>query len=296
MTLKQFFQLSGGIALGLIFFRTPFPFFIKYPLIFISVMGGILLAFIPIQGRPFSQWITAFFKAVYSPTEFFWSPTPVSTVPLAPKVEPAPKADLPPTPHDKMESQMFSKFSELFNSVTHHTTPPIAHTPSPIAPPKILEESITSSAPAPILQQTPPSSLVAPMSPPPPPPMTNKQFLEAVGLTPFAGHSSLSGGFASALAMGVFTPTQPNILAGMVTDGHNQILEGAILEIAEKASGLPVRALRSNKLGQFQIATPLTSGEYVITTDKEGYEFDPLVIVTSGVIIQPIEIKAKLVS
>ncbi len=288
MTLKQFFQLAGGIAVGLLFYRSPFPFFIKYPFAFISVLGGILLAFVPLQGRPFSQWIMAFIKAVYSPTEFFWHPDPVAVTapPTAPEVEAQPIKPEVTNPLDQLETQMVSKFTELFNSVTHHSVPPISTPP-------VIERSVPPPSPTPA---------PLPQTPLPEPKMStpfyasNRQFLEAVGLTPAARYTPLTGSEYITNSLSVFTPTQPNILAGIVVDGSGQIIEGAILEIAEKASGLPVRALRSNKLGQFQIATPLPNGEYVITTDKDGFLFDPLVIVTSGQIIQPIEIKAKAVS
>ena len=75
MTLKQFFQLAGGIAVAAVLYRLPLPFFIKWPVMALSVLMGIMLAFVPVSGRPFSQWIMAFIKAIYSPTEFHWSET-----------------------------------------------------------------------------------------------------------------------------------------------------------------------------------------------------------------------------
>ena len=116
----------------------------------------------------------------------------------------------------------------------------------------------------------------------------------AAALTPTIGHSALNVTTPAQPDMsGLFAPTQPNILAGNVVDSTGQIIEGVILEIAEKDSGLPVRALRSNKLGQFQIATPLPGGEYVITCDKEGWLFDQLLINAAGQVIAPIQIRAK---
>src|SRR3989344_7846330 len=107
MTLKQFIQLAGGCVAGLVFYRLPLPFFIKYPLIFFSVLIGILMAFVPIQGRPFTQWVMAFIRAVYSPTEFFWKSTataPMAATPQAPIPTPtftpnvAPKSEVGPPP------------------------------------------------------------------------------------------------------------------------------------------------------------------------------------------------------
>lgn len=87
-------------------------------------------------------------------------------------------------------------------------------------------------------------------------------------------------------------PEQPNILVGMVLDREGRIIERAILEIRD-ASGHPVRALKTNKLGQFRTATPLPNGAYEIETEKEGLRFDIIKIELKGEIVQPIEIRAK---
>ena len=87
-------------------------------------------------------------------------------------------------------------------------------------------------------------------------------------------------------------PTQPNILVGMTLTKDEEIIEGAILEI-RNSKGVPVRALKTNKLGQFRIATPLEKGTYEIETEKEGHQFDIIKFEAKGEVISPIEIKAK---
>lgn len=87
-------------------------------------------------------------------------------------------------------------------------------------------------------------------------------------------------------------PDQPNILSGMVVTPEGLIVENAIIEIRD-SSGLPVRALKTNKLGQFSIATPLRSGTYTLLVEKEGLRFDILKLDAVGSVMQPIEIKAK---
>lgn len=267
MTLKQFFQLAGGGAAGLIFYRSPFPFYIKYPLVFVSVLVGILLAFVPLNGRPFSQWILAFIKAVYSPTQYFWNPTPInvqgSMSNVHSNLEPRTQ-NLEPSYLDKLESQLFSKFSALFQQ-TH---------PTPSNLPARNAFSIVDAGGLP---------------PPPINPVTSTAtFIPAINHSPL-NISTLAQPDLTTL----FAPTQPNILAGNIVDSTGHVLEGVILEIAEKASGMPVRALRSNKLGQFQIATPLPRGEYVLTCEKDGWAFDKLLINATGQIITPIQIRAK---
>jgi len=88
------------------------------------------------------------------------------------------------------------------------------------------------------------------------------------------------------------TPTEPNIVVGMVTDPKGKIIEDAIIEIQD-TEGNPVRALRTNQLGQFKSAAPLVKGDYVLLTEKEGFQFDIIKIKVEDKVIEPIKIKAK---
>jgi len=87
-------------------------------------------------------------------------------------------------------------------------------------------------------------------------------------------------------------PDQPNIIKGQVMDSEGHIIDGAILEIKD-ADGRPVRALRSNKAGHFQIVTSLANGNYTITIEKDGFDFTPIDIEAIGELIQPIAIRAN---
>ncbi|OGJ22473.1 MAG: hypothetical protein A2804_00980 [Candidatus Pacebacteria bacterium RIFCSPHIGHO2_01_FULL_46_10] len=88
------------------------------------------------------------------------------------------------------------------------------------------------------------------------------------------------------------TPTTPNVVVGMVLDKQGKIVENAIIEI-QKADGFPVRALKTNRLGQFFSTSPLKSGEYRITTEKDGFTFDPITLSMNNAILGPLEIRAK---
>lgn len=72
MTLKQFFQLAAGAGIGLLIYGSPLPGFVKWPLIIFFVISGAAFAFLPIQDRPLSVWLMAFFRSVYSPTIYVW--------------------------------------------------------------------------------------------------------------------------------------------------------------------------------------------------------------------------------
>ena len=84
----------------------------------------------------------------------------------------------------------------------------------------------------------------------------------------------------------------PNVLSGLISDATGIPLEGSIITVRDK-SGIPVRALKTNKLGQFLSATPLTSGIYSLEIEHINAHFEPVTINLSGDIMIPLEIKAK---
>lgn len=85
---------------------------------------------------------------------------------------------------------------------------------------------------------------------------------------------------------------KPNVLSGLIADKNGVPLEAAILTVRD-ASGVPVRALKTNKLGQFLSATPMPSGAYTLEIDSAGNIFDPLKLEMAGEVLAPLSIKAK---
>lgn len=84
----------------------------------------------------------------------------------------------------------------------------------------------------------------------------------------------------------------PNIINGIITDPQGNYIEGAII-VAHDKQGLPVRALKSNKLGQFITATPLPDGTYTVTAEKEGLTFPSYDLELRGEVLKPIVISAQ---
>lgn len=85
----------------------------------------------------------------------------------------------------------------------------------------------------------------------------------------------------------------PNIVSGIVLSPDDRTLENIVL-IIKNGKDEPVRALKSNSMGQFSISTPLANGTYYIETDKSNrtqHTFDIIKIVAKGEFIPPIEIK-----
>lgn len=89
-------------------------------------------------------------------------------------------------------------------------------------------------------------------------------------------------------------PGYPNIVIGVVKDPNLRLLPNIIITIKDK-KGMPLRALKTNKLGQFATATPLSDGTYLLELEDplKRYLFDIPEITLNGKIFLPIEIMAK---
>lgn len=85
---------------------------------------------------------------------------------------------------------------------------------------------------------------------------------------------------------------KPNVLSGLIVDGTGVPADGAIITVRD-GNGVPVRALKTNKLGQFLSATPLPTGQYMIDVDWENANFEPLSLNVAGEVLAPLAIKPK---
>jgi hypothetical protein len=312
MTLKQFLQLSGGVVLALIFYASNLPFYIKWPLVIFFTFLGIAIAFLPIEERPLHVWIINFIKSTYSPTQYLWrkkakkpeilEPT---SFPIRPQETKAVFSDksklneylgsLPTSKNalDEKEEQVLEKMKNLFATsvlpqnltvearILPETFEPAGERLHKLTPPYTLpKEQLT-----PLQEQPLPEPRVV-LQPQPGfyqrPPLRRGR--------PVKPQSKVAESFSEENLPAA--PEYPNLLNGIVLDSNNQIVEGAIIEIKDEA-GNPVRALKSNKLGHFLIATPLPSGTYEIITEKPNLAFDIYRIILKGEIIKPLIIKAK---
>lgn len=87
------------------------------------------------------------------------------------------------------------------------------------------------------------------------------------------------------------TPDVPNLITGIVKNPRNMPLPNILVEVKDN-EGNPVRAFKTNSLGQFASATPLLNGTYTMEFEdpKEENKFDFIEIKANGEIILPIEI------
>jgi hypothetical protein len=76
MTLKQFAEVAAGFVIAFLIYQTNLLPIIKWPLMVFFAGIGAMIAFIPIEERPLDQWILAFFRALYRPTQYYWKRVP----------------------------------------------------------------------------------------------------------------------------------------------------------------------------------------------------------------------------
>ncbi len=88
--------------------------------------------------------------------------------------------------------------------------------------------------------------------------------------------------------------TFPNVVTGIVKDGDQNLLPGVLITVKDK-DGIPMRALKTNRLGQFAASTPLTNGTYFVEIEdpRLRYTFDRAQITLNGSIVPALEIFAK---
>jgi len=85
----------------------------------------------------------------------------------------------------------------------------------------------------------------------------------------------------------------PNVINGIVKDSNGKFIEGAVVIIKDTTDS-PVRALKSNELGQFIISTPVTNGDYIIEVIKKGYKFDIISVSINGQVMAPMIIQGYI--
>jgi len=306
MTLKQFFQLAGGVIISLIFYSTSLHPLIKWPFILFFVGLGAALAFLPFQERPLEKWIIAFFRSIYSPTLYFWKKTdkpPVfySETAIVPEIQTVltsgPIVETNTVKLEEAEKTFLQKISGLWNVSGVSTAnspqstngvgqalltvvqPPTSDSRSPaVSIPRQIPTIITKSAPRLVVEESNPT-------------INNKPLTTAVDIQKLDNNPITSN--TVEFSIDAAPPSPPivvNTIVGQVMDMDRKIIEGAILEIKD-SNGRPVRALKSNKAGHFIIVTPLQNGKYEVTIEKDGFVFEPVSFEAIGNMIPAIAIK-----
>lgn len=316
MTLKQFGYLSAGAGIAyltFVFIASPLPI-LAWPIIFFSSLSGIAFAFLPLGDRPLDHWVKAFIKAVYSPTKRVW------------------KKNSQDYQKSSLFLRRLDIYLQSLNPTSPMSQPTLIQTgpvqtspnPSPLPSEEELEKTVELAKEAQALQtqiienqkqlnQLKVEATSTAVNPQSISPQITTVFSNIQKLTQEA--SEIKQELAQVtnepekpsepVKVQVIIPTKtkptqltltslPNVINGIVTDSERNFLEGAVVVISDK-NGLPVRAIKTNKLGQFTGATPLPNGVYTVEMEKDSLVFDVLQIELVGSILPPLQIAAKKV-
>lgn len=324
MTLKQFGYLAAGSAIAYILFVTlahSYPL-IAWPLIIISALLGTGFAFLPIGSRPLDHWLVAFLKAIYSPTKMVWEKNgktfkedalfnsrlvmylsclqPQQTAPQSPEQQPTlpagpATASVPPelpTQEELQKTVDLARQAQVLQMKIIQTERTLSQikdqTQKPTQIPVDYSQQVNTiladlqnlvNQASTIKQQI--QSVQEPLpkiQAVPPPPVPREKVKVVIPPRPKLTQVALT--------------TFPNVINGIVKDKENNYLEGVITVIYDK-EGLPVRALKTNKLGQFTGSTPLPNGTYTLELEKDNFTFDVLQIELTGAVLPPLLITTK---
>lgn len=331
MTLKQFLEVAAGVVFGILIYQTNLPDVIKWPLILFCAGLGALIAFVPYEGRPLDQWFIALIKAIYKPTEFYWQKTDkipeYFTYSQKGKLITQEEFDLTPVkmrriaeyittlsensyldPLELEERAKLSGVMNLFdvvqvsqvNAQLQFEKPDLTVIPRSLqsyedvfemrTPPTQVQQRITadqipSNVPVLVEESTSEKTALLPEN------QTSKDVLFSTSSQATLPPSSAQTAQTSNTLPFPKKPTLPNIVVGMVFTQEGAIVDNAIIEITD-SQGMPLRAVKTNKIGQFFISTPLKDGEYYIQVEKDGLHFQKQQLVLQQTILDPLEIKA----
>lgn len=298
MTLKQFGYLAAGVGFAyllFVFLAHDYPL-VSWPLIIVSSLLGVAFAFLPFESRPLDYWLAAFLKAIYSPTKRVWEKNgktfkenPVFPSRLLMYLS-GEQPHQPPPPQALPTKEQLQKTVDLARQA-QQLQMKIIQTERSLG--QIKDQAQKPSAvPVDYSQQvnkamTDLQTFVNQAS-------SVKQQIESVmSTTPSIPREKVKVVIPiKPKQTTVALTTFPNVINGIIKDNQSNYLEGVVAVIYDK-EGLPVRALKTNKLGQFTGSTPLPNGTYTLELEKDNFSFDVLQIELTGGVLPPLQITAK---
>lgn len=307
MTLKQFGYLAAGLTTAYIIFilfgkANPY---LTFPLIAVSSGLGAAFAFLPIQGRPLDHWLVAFLRAIFQPTQrsfksallrvddpffkkrltiYLNASQPLQPLPQSwaqPQPLPKKKEELPPSSDQLKKTVDLANQAQGIQNEILKTEKELREIKSAAAVAGTDPKTFTQKFQQVLTELQKLNQEASEVS----------QKLAVVAKAPVPAVSFTSAVKAKSIPTLTLTST-PNIINGIVTDAQGNYMEGAIV-VAHDKQGLPVRALKSNKLGQFIAATPLPAGSYTLTIEKDNLVFDAVQVSLRSQVLKPVMIQAK---
>jgi hypothetical protein len=353
MTIKQFAYVGFGVIMAVVLYYAPVNILIK--ILFIPLFGasGVVIAFLPVEGRPIDIMAGNFLKAIFSPNQFIYQKmgrpfsfavlpaTKISSTNQQTSSNQQAGKNLTPEKNKEQQLQVMlqsnrmgsqNKLDEREESFIKSLTTANA-IPAPFATasnppmPQLQVAAPMVPTPVPVTQNIP-----APDSPTEQEDNLNKELaqvkkedagnpkaallerqVQALHFQRQQLEQQLQQLQAQMSTKQQTTQSQqnvhnipkemtksaglphvsdtPNVIIGIVKDSRGNVLPGMLVEVKDKA-GNPVRAFKTNQLGQFVSATPLASGTYTIEIDdpKKQHNFDIIQIIASNQILLPFEI------
>lgn len=330
MTIKQFAYLVAGFIFAFIFYILPIPI-VNIILAVFSVIFGAALAFLPIEGRPMDTIIRHFLKSVFSNTQFVYQassvyqeqPTAsqkpknkldqremvffdsVATIATQPSSQTNPVA--PPShmygltkplgeekPNEQKDEDALKKEAELLQKELREVQEKEAVQKPGTEEYEKTHEKVTE------LQKLLNDTLFQKQE------LEKKilnlqQALEEQGKTVYSPSTATAPEQTENVrvvpqnlgkTIGIpNAPEFPNIVSGIIKDPRGNPLANILVEVKDN-QGNAVRAFKTNALGQFASATPLTNGEYRMEFEdpKAQNKFDAIVFGATGQVILPVEV------
>ena len=78
----------------------------------------------------------------------------------------------------------------------------------------------------------------------------------------------------------------PNVISGVIVNSDGTLISDAVV-IIKDSNQKPIRAVKSNQLGQFYTRTALLNGRYNIEINAQGYKFNSVGIELTGSLVIP---------
>ncbi len=308
ITLKQFMYLfaAGGLSLAVYFF--PISLFLKIPIIGVFALIGGALAFVPIDGRPMDKMLMNFLKALPAENAYLYHKRGTQILAFD-FVQPA-RAVQHVTQDTTSQSQAANRallFSQLRNAYQPDTqelenlkaidglfqgteqspaTRPIIHADTaPAAPVRIVPPAAAPRAAQPVALPQAEAPAASPAQP------TLQQTMPAAFPPVVAAPAPAATNPTPPARVAQSIPDSPNVIFGHVMDARGKILPHVLVEVLDQ-NQVPVRAFKTNQVGEFRSATPLPNGNYTIHLEDALHkqEFAPIPVALNGSIMQPLVI------
>lgn len=296
LTLKQFLFAGVGVAVAYATYISGLNFILKWFLIITTAGLGLGSAFLPIQGRTLDQWILNFIRAVLSPTQRVWRKKPLppeylredysqfltsqvlSLTPLQSRQKLA--TYLKAAEEEKSQLDLAEEeFVQRLNFEVPVTRVEPEEKDRPPARPAPIEGVVEVGTLPRIIAETKREPLE----------QQNRELQERLKAAEarVKSRQRRPPPTKPPPAKGV-----PNLIRGTVKDSQNRFLEGAVV-IVKDEEGDPVRALKTDRLGQFAISTPLENGDYTVEISMRGRQFDIIKVTANGSVLPPLEFRER---